>query len=249
MARVTYVKKAQQRYETVPVLDEDGKQKTVPVLRRDGTPKVTKTGRAITRRLTVEDKSKPKPNRKCEKCGQEIKVGDPYKWVAPKSGPYGGYKRYRCGPCPSWKPSELSSSKMATIMAAQEDFDVSGAETISDINEALNDFAQTVREVAQEYRDSSENIEQGFGTRTYMVDELEQKADDLESWADDLESGIDGDDDDWERCPLHSGHDIPGGSNDDHIEEDACDDCHTSREDFLDERRSEAEDKINETPF
>ena len=95
MARVKHVKKAQQRFKMVPVLNEDGTQKVTPVLKQDGTPKTTKTGRAITRKVTVEDKSQPLPNRNCGKCGTEIKVGDSYKWVALKMQ-YGAIKKYAC---------------------------------------------------------------------------------------------------------------------------------------------------------
>ena len=34
MARITHVKKAQQRYKTVPVMNDDGTQKQVPVMTR-----------------------------------------------------------------------------------------------------------------------------------------------------------------------------------------------------------------------
>lgn len=92
MPKITYVKKAQQRYATVPVLDENGEQKKVPVTVKNGEQKVTKHGRPVFRSVTVADYNKPLPNHTCGKCGNEIKVGDPYMWIAPKSGPYGGTK-------------------------------------------------------------------------------------------------------------------------------------------------------------
>jgi hypothetical protein len=63
MARVTHVKHAQQRYETIPVLDElEGGQKKVPVMRRDGTQKTTKSGR-LSSSASPSDLSRPLPNR------------------------------------------------------------------------------------------------------------------------------------------------------------------------------------------
>lgn len=121
MARITHVKSARQRYATVPVLDENGQPKKIPVMRKDGTQKVTKHGKEVFRVLTTEDKSQPKPNRTCDKCGTEIKVGDPYKWIAPKSGPYGGHKRFRCGTCPAWQVWEYSSSFSARISQLQHE--------------------------------------------------------------------------------------------------------------------------------
>lgn len=210
MARVTHVKSAQQRYKTVPVLNDDGTPKIVPVLRRDGTPKRTKTGREVTMRVTIEDKSQPLPNRTCDKCGTEIKPGMPYKWVKTKTT-YGGTKRVRCATCPTWTQSELSTSKMAGVYAAQEEFsDFIGSwnpdDGIDAVRDALNNCAEQVRSVGEEYRESASNIEEGFGHPTYMSEELEQKADELESWADEIEQAVDSvddepeADDDCEHC-------------------------------------------------
>lgn len=196
MARVTYVKKAQARFKTVPVLDNDGDQKVIPVMRKDGSPKKAKSGREITRRLTVDDPSQPLPNRKCEKCSVEIKVGDPYKWVKPKSGPYGGSKRVRCMACPSWRPSELTSSNALGILyAAQEAFGdaVSGwdREDIGGLEEALDDLASGVREAGEAYIESADNMESGFGTATSVSDEIREKGETLTGAADDIENAKD----------------------------------------------------------
>ena len=192
MARVTHVKKAQKRFRTVPVLGEDGKQKVVPVLNRRGEPKTTKTGRAIVRRLTTEDPNQPLPNRKCEKCSTEIEPGMPYKWVKPKSGPYGGSKRFRCAVCPSWQVWELSQSLSARI--AQIDHDARAnlnEEDPDSVSEALKGAAEAVRELAEEKSEAAQNTEDGFGHPTEKSEELQQIADDLEAWADELESAGD----------------------------------------------------------
>jgi|KBSMisStaDraftv2_1062788.scaffolds.fasta_scaffold44499_6 DNA-directed RNA polymerase subunit M/transcription elongation factor TFIIS len=189
MARINTVKSAQQRYRTVPVLDEAGQPKSTPVLRKDGTPKTTKTGRAITRRVTVADKTQPLPNHTCGKCGVEIEVGHPYRWVQIKSGPYGGRTMYRCMSCPSWRQSELTSSKMAGIYAAQEHLSdiIDSLETVDDLTDAAQTFADAVREVGEEYRESQSNMVDGFGHDTSMSDELGEKADMLDDWANDIE--------------------------------------------------------------
>lgn len=192
MARVTYVKRAQARFKTVPDVDPvTGEQKTITVLGRDGQPKRTRRGDVIVRRLTVEDKSQPLPNLKCEKCSTEIKPGDPYKWVKPKSGPYGGRKRTRCAACPNWRSSELTSSPaLSTLYAAQETFadDLAAAETAEDVKAALEALAEGVREAGEVYRESASNIEDGFGHSTYQSEELNEKADALESAADEIEN-------------------------------------------------------------
>lgn len=197
MARVTHVKKAQQRYKMVPVIDPaTGEQKKTPVMRRNGEQKTTKKGKPVFLRVTVADKSQPLPNLRCEKCGKEIEVGDPYKHVSPKSGPYGGRKRIRCAKCPGWRPSELTgSAALSTLYAAQEEagdalaqWDRQDAEGLRDILSALSDG---VREAGEVYRESAQNMEDGFGHPTYQSEELTEKADNLESAADDINSAAD----------------------------------------------------------
>ena len=81
----------------------------------------TKSGREVTARKSVPDKSKPLPPPRCDHCGNPIEVGTPYKWIAPRSGPYGGTKRYRHESCPTWNVWEYSNSLSALIAAAQHD--------------------------------------------------------------------------------------------------------------------------------
>lgn len=183
MARVHYVKAARQRYEMKPVLDKDGSQKRADVSR------TTKRGRAVTRRLSEPDLTRPKPNHDCGKCGREIKVGDPYKWIAPKSGPYGGYKRYRCGTCPTWQVWEYSGSLPAQLARVSHEFweAVDSAESVEDVEQALQDAANEVRDLAEQRRESAQNMEDGFQHATSASDDLKQQAEDLDSWAQDIE--------------------------------------------------------------
>lgn len=196
MARVTHVQKAQPRFKTVPVLGDDGKPLVRQLMRADGTPKLTRKGAPIFQKVTVADKTKPLPNDKCGKCGKEIKPGDPYKWVKPKSGPYGGTKRVRCQACPSWRPSELTSSgALSTLYAAQEaagdDLAAWDQESLDDLRSILEALAEGVREAGGVYRESAENMEQGFGHETSMSAELTEKADALDGLADEVESAAD----------------------------------------------------------
>lgn len=132
----------------------------------------------------------------CEKCGTEIKVGDPYKWTKPrpnKSHP--GRKRVRCAKCPRWRPSELSFSKMAGVMAVQEYFeDFYRSWTAEDgakaVQEALDEVAAEVEMVADEYEKSARDIEDGFGHGTSTSYELEDKAGTLRDWADEIRTAL-----------------------------------------------------------
>lgn len=192
MARITHVAHARQRYETVPVLDAEGNVVTTPVLRSDGRAKTTKKGKEVVRSQSTPDKTKPLPNETCGKCHKEIKVGDPYKWIAPKSGPYGGRRLVRCESCPSWHVWEYSSSLSARLAQVaynfETSFDLGTVESAEDVTEALSEVAEAIHEIASEKEESAENIESGFGHETSSSQELREVAESLNSWADEIEN-------------------------------------------------------------
>lgn len=196
MARIHRVKKAQQRYATVPVIDPaTGEQKQTPVInRRTGEQKVTKRGKPVFLKVTTRDTSQPLEMPKCDYPGcqredRHIIVGEPYMQVTPKSGPYGGHTRYRHDEHPAWRPWDLSNSLSANLQRIDSDYrDATGsAESADDIRSALESMAEEVRDLAQEKEDGAENIESGFGHATYQSDELRQTAEDLNNWADEIE--------------------------------------------------------------
>lgn len=190
MARVTYVKRAQQRYETKPVLDEQGRPIKIGLTKKDGSPKVDKRGNQVFITKTVDDRDKPKPNHVCEVCRTEIKPGDPYKHITPRSGPYGGRMRVRCGTCPTWQYWDYSDSLSAQTAQIAYEFEttIGSVESPEDATDALTTAADAVREIAEAKRESASNIEEGFGHSTYVSDELNDVADQLDSWADEIES-------------------------------------------------------------
>lgn len=195
MARVTHVKKAQQRYEQVPVIDpETGEQKRVPVM-KNGTQKTDKRGRPVFMRLTQEDRTRPKEPLRCDFPGcsvdpepGKILPGQAYKWIKPKSGPYGGSQKNRHEEHPSWHVWEYSSSMSARLAQISHDFweAIDSCETEDDVQSALDDAGSAIEELAEEKRESASNIEEGFGHPTEKSEELEGIADELESWKDEI---------------------------------------------------------------
>jgi hypothetical protein len=185
VARVTFVKKAQQRYVMVPQIDP---ATGLPL--RLATDRKDKHNRTVYRTVTVADKTQPLPPEECGKCRKPINVGDPYKHITPRSGPYGGRRMVRCGTCPAWHRWEYSSSLSARIEQIQWQFeqDVSNAESADDFSSAATNTAESIRELAGEKRDASDSLESGFGHATSQSDELGEQADLLESWADEIES-------------------------------------------------------------
>lgn len=144
---------------------------------------------------TVDCARKSKFSRRCEKCGAEIEPGMTYRYIEPRYGP----KRYRCGDCPRWRPSEMTGSKLATAMAGQEDAaDALGAldlyvdaddvdSVVDDIRSILDDCAQTGDDCRDDYQDGFDNIPYNLQEGD-VAQQIQEKIDALERWADDLRS-------------------------------------------------------------
>ena len=183
MPRVTYVKHARQRYETVPDIDpETGLQREITTSRTD------KRGRPVVQRMTVPDLTRPLPPEDCDFCHEGIAVGESYKWIAPKSGPYGGRRLARHANHPNWQVWEYSQSLAARLAEIAFSFGhaIESAETGDDVQDALNDAADQIEEIAGEKRESAGAMEDGFGHETQPIANLRDIADQLESWADEI---------------------------------------------------------------
>jgi hypothetical protein len=190
MARVTHVKKAQQRYGTKPVLDEDGKPKRTQVM-KNGEPKMTRAKRGRPARpvymtITERDLNDPKPLETCDSCHQPIEIGTPYKWIQPKTSANGGRKRSRHESCPNWKVWEYSNSWSARIAQAVDGFSIETAESVDDVQAALDDVAAAIEELAEESATSATSMEDGFGHSTSQSEEAAERAESLETWADEI---------------------------------------------------------------
>jgi len=189
MPRITHVAKAQQRFATIPVLDEFGNQPETAVMRRDGTQKTTKSGRPVFMKVTAADKSQPLDPYICDHCRNEIAIGSAYKHMTPKSGPYGGTKRTRHEGCPTWEIWEYSYSLAARLAQVQHDAEgsIDDIEDEDGATSAASDIAEQIREIATEKEEAAQNIEDGFQHETEQSAELADQAEQLNSWADEVE--------------------------------------------------------------
>lgn len=166
---------------------------------------------------------------RCEVCGEDINVGDSYKWVKPRAGSFArGVKRNRHQTCRAWQASELTSSPhLSVIYAAQENVDaqvsdIQPSTDTSDLTAIAEEAAESVREASESYRESGDAIEEGFGHPTFQSEELIEKADDVEMWADEIEDvsfdEFDGDEEDeveveeWFQTQIDLLNDVMGNS-------------------------------------
>ena len=116
---------------------------------------------------------------------QGIKKGEMYySW----SFRYGGSYKSKTYP----RLSQLTQSKLSGAYSAQEAMeDAIGAATcISDITDAIDQCVSDINDVAQEYRDSKDNMPEGLQEGP-TGQECEEKADALEEYASELESARD----------------------------------------------------------
>jgi hypothetical protein len=130
-------------------------------------------------------------NRTCVKCGTEIKPGDSYKWFSNRIGTYSQRKNF-CSNCPVRPSDQTTSPHLQTIYLAQETAEDAlaqgSATTLGELAEIVRDYANGVREAAESYGESADNIEDGFGHETTQSQEIREKADECESAADTLDS-------------------------------------------------------------
>lgn len=107
-----------------------------------------------------------------------------------KGGTYYEWSFYKQRPIKSKtrpKPSQLTQSKLSGVYLAIETLEeqVLGADTPDDIETALNDCADAVEEVAQEYRDSIQNMPENL-QQSGPAEEMEDKASQLDDFAQEL---------------------------------------------------------------
>lgn len=88
----------------------------------------------------------------CDKCGDKIPVGGSRRYY---SVGFRGFERTRCVK-PECMPlmSELESSLVADVYAAQEGVDLSTCNSLEDLQAALQEIADACEDVASQYEDN-----------------------------------------------------------------------------------------------
>ena len=185
-------------------------------------------------RVTTVTKSR-KDQGKCGRCGKELPAGTGYLYWMPYFR--SNYKAVRCLDTACYPPpSERESSKAATIYAAQESFDANVGElsTKDDIEAAVQEVADAVTEVKDEYDEALSNWEHGNEALQEKVDHYESQADELDGWQ------FDGADE-FELCDEHD--EAEADREDEAVE--ACEQCQANKEEWIEEIREAAREAVN----
>lgn len=123
-----------------------------------------------------------RPEFPCRSCNEPIKAGEAFFTWKKR---YGGtsYLHVSHG---YPKPSMLSNRKTAVIEDAIQDFPTS-AESIEDIQSAMQEIASIAQEVGSEYEDSADNMPESL-QQGYQAEAMREVGQELESWAGEVES-------------------------------------------------------------
>lgn len=184
-------------------------------------------------RVTTVAKSR-KDQGKCGRCGKELPAGTGYLYWLPYFR--SNYKMVRCLDAGCFPPiSERESSKAATIYAAQESFEANVGDLITkdDIEAAVQEVADAITEVREEYESALDGWEYGNEQLQEKVDHYESQASELDGWT------FDGADE-WELCDEHD--EAEADREDEAVE--ACEQCQQNKEDWLEEMREAAREVV-----
>jgi len=125
----------------------------------------------------------------CGDCGKQIRAGQPYKWWT--VGFRSRYKHKRCDECITPMPSARESNpKVAAILAVEETFDTTSAKCREDLVSVLEDAASGIRDAGEQWTESADEMEQGFGHETEQSNEQREKGEAAEGWAEAIENAV-----------------------------------------------------------
>jgi hypothetical protein len=175
----------------------------------------------------------------------EIRVGDSYyTWARKNIGVY--FQHVTCG---YPRPTQLSSRKTAQVEEAIADAekqigdwapeigaDFTYGDGYDDVTQALQSVADSAREVGQEYQDGFDNMPEGLNQGS-TAQAMEEVAQELDGFADDLE----------QFSPNTDEPELPD-RDDGEDDDDYRDRCQQALDDWADEVRSEATEKMSEMP-
>lgn len=215
-------------------------------------------------------------NLTCERCREKIRKGDGYRWWANRlPGQRSSYRRIRCMN-PECHPTiaDLTPGRRGQLMQIQQDADKqiwAWDGEIEDLTGIAESVADEIREMAEELRESAQNIEDGFGHATSTSDELNERGDAMEGYADEI-ADCDFDDppefedfeDNWETCVVCNGEGeiVVDEDEDGNEERETCEECGGSGEvkdddanrdafnealdDWREDQRQKLSDAVNE---
>jgi hypothetical protein len=195
----------------------------------------------------------------CTHESREIVTGMSYKHFSIRSHKGGrGTKKVYHVDCHVPQSHRTTSAQLGMIYDAQEGAtkalnSLGNDCSVDDFRAIAEEAAQGIREAGEMYVESADNMESGFGTSTYVSDEIREKGEGCEGWADDIESAVDDiedfDEDDATREAEAEVEDNEYDEDTDDRETEIESLIEDKRQTWFDEAVSTIEDAINNQPF
>ena len=140
----------------------------------------------------VEKARTSKLSRRCVMCPHEVQVGEAYKYIAKKTGPYSSTKLIFCQDCTP-RTSHLLSGRSAEMASNVEGFIDSVSEDVDfdALSEALNDLISSTESMTTEIEEAANGIEEGLGHPTAQSEAMQETAYGLYQWKDSLQAVLD----------------------------------------------------------
>jgi len=128
----------------------------------------------------------------CKVCGEPIPKGGAYWWYTVGFRSRRKWKGHADCPVPPASRRE-SNEKVATIYGAIEDLESALEEAVDrgDIQLAMRDCVDSIREASKMWTESADEMESGFGHETEQSQEQRERGEEAETWADSIEGEID----------------------------------------------------------
>lgn len=128
-------------------------------------------------------------NLTCGRCHTAIEPGMPYQWWANRApGQRGSFRNIRCMNCTP-TVAERTPGRRGQWLQMEQDFEqrICDISAFEDLENVAGEIAGEIRDFANEFIESADNMESGFGHETSTSAELRERGEEIESAADGLE--------------------------------------------------------------
>lgn len=124
----------------------------------------------------------------CLLCPHEVQVGEPYKYIAKKTGPRSSQTLVFCKDC-NPRPSHSLSGRSAEWASIRESFDDDKGSDPSpeQMRDALDGYGSSMNEFAEEISEAAQAIEDGFEHPTMQSEAMSGTADEFQDLASRIE--------------------------------------------------------------
>lgn len=142
--------------------------------------------------------------RRCMRCNHEVQVGESYKHVSLKTGPYSSITRVWCKDHNPLMSELTTNDRKSRLLAAQEALEDAlenfrnGTISMDDLQAEFELQAGEAEDISNEYQDSADNMPESLQS-SQQVEDMREAASNVQEWSEALRD-VDWPDFDPEEC-------------------------------------------------